>query len=130
MVLCMLFWSLSYDKPAIRHIREMKGDSVVTNINLLMGTLSSQRFFWIFCFNPRNPLSLQNNIGKMRISSISFARLYLGVHSPMDVKGGLLLGLAIVAIAKPLGACSLFDAFMLQTPHVGEGGAKGAGKCS
>ena len=53
------------------------------------------------------------------ISSISLGRLYLGVHSPMDVKGGLLLGLAVALLAGPLQACNLFDRFMLETPHVG-----------
>lgn len=55
----------------------------------------------------------------MRISSISFARLYLGVHSPMDVKGGLILGFAIALLAKPAELCFAFDRFMLRTPHVG-----------
>lgn len=53
------------------------------------------------------------------ISSISLGRLYLGVHSPMDVKGGLLLGTAVAVLAGPLQVCNIFDAFMLQTPHVG-----------
>ena len=53
------------------------------------------------------------------ISSISLGRLYLGVHSPMDVKGGVLLGTAVALMAGPLQACNTFDRFMLKTPHVG-----------
>jgi len=52
------------------------------------------------------------------ISSISLGRLYLGVHSPMDVKGGLLLGFAVAIMAGPLQVCNAFDQFMLQTPYV------------
>eukprot|EP00931_Biecheleriopsis_adriatica_P007542 TRINITY_DN108814_c0_g1_i1.p1 TRINITY_DN108814_c0_g1~~TRINITY_DN108814_c0_g1_i1.p1 ORF type:complete len:471 (-),score=75.56 TRINITY_DN108814_c0_g1_i1:74-1438(-) len=54
------------------------------------------------------------------ICSLSFGRLYLGVHSPMDVKGGLLLGTAIAMIAQwPLCVCRHFDSLVLATPHIG-----------
>lgn len=49
------------------------------------------------------------------ISSISFARLYLGVHSPMDIKGGFVLGLVVVCIAWV--ACPWFDYWLLSTPN-------------
>lgn len=47
---------------------------------------------------------------------ISFGRLYLGVHSPMDIKGGISLGLVIVCMAQGL---PYVDDFVLSTPHVG-----------
>jgi len=54
------------------------------------------------------------------IFSIAFGRLYLGVHSPMDVKGGLLQGLALALLAqRPLYLCDVIDRFLLATPHVG-----------
>jgi len=54
------------------------------------------------------------------IFSIAFGRLYLGVHSPMDVKGGILLGLALVFICqRPVRLCDHFDRWMLTMPHVG-----------
>eukprot|EP00440_Ansanella_granifera_P041781 gb/GFBE01045300.1/.p1 GENE.gb/GFBE01045300.1/~~gb/GFBE01045300.1/.p1 ORF type:complete len:453 (+),score=73.68 gb/GFBE01045300.1/:1-1359(+) len=52
--------------------------------------------------------------------SITFGRLYLGVHSPMDVKGGLFLGTVIALVAqRPLSACKMIDDLLLHTPHVG-----------
>lgn len=54
------------------------------------------------------------------ICSISFGRVYLGVHSPMDVKGGLFLGIALAFIAGwPVQLCDRFDHWMLNVPHVG-----------
>mmetsp|Transcript_42309 Transcript_42309/g.94758 ORF Transcript_42309/g.94758 Transcript_42309/m.94758 type:complete len:450 (+) Transcript_42309:67-1416(+) len=52
------------------------------------------------------------------ITSLSFGRLYLGVHSPMDVKAGMLLGLAVAFLAQPLDIFSAFDRFVLHTPYV------------
>merc|ERR1719329_961313 len=49
------------------------------------------------------------------ISSISFSRLYLGVHSPMDIKGGAVMGMAVVSIGW--FACPWFDYWLLTTPH-------------
>eukprot|EP00929_Paragymnodinium_shiwhaense_P070588 TRINITY_DN35748_c0_g1_i1.p1 TRINITY_DN35748_c0_g1~~TRINITY_DN35748_c0_g1_i1.p1 ORF type:complete len:464 (-),score=79.62 TRINITY_DN35748_c0_g1_i1:247-1638(-) len=51
------------------------------------------------------------------ICSISFGRLYLGVHSPMDVKGGASLGTFIALAFFALG--DQFDRFLLTTPHIG-----------
>eukprot|EP00930_Biecheleria_cincta_P068920 TRINITY_DN56744_c0_g1_i1.p1 TRINITY_DN56744_c0_g1~~TRINITY_DN56744_c0_g1_i1.p1 ORF type:complete len:453 (-),score=62.67 TRINITY_DN56744_c0_g1_i1:406-1764(-) len=54
------------------------------------------------------------------IFCISFGRLYLGVHSPMDVKGGFTLGLLIAFLAqRPVSLCDKIDALLLNTPHVG-----------
>jgi len=54
------------------------------------------------------------------ISSITFSRIYLGVHSPMDIKGGLLLGLALTFIMQwPVCFCDIMDRWMLTQPHVG-----------
>lgn len=54
------------------------------------------------------------------IVSITFGRLYLGVHSPMDVKGGLLLGLTMVVICqRPVSLCDHLDKWILIAPHAG-----------
>lgn len=88
-----------------------------------MNSVSNSLFAVLFYFN--HPLV--DSAGAMAmvfgmcfwISSISLGRLYLGVHSPMDVKGGVLLGTAVALMAGPLQACNTFDRFMLKTPHVG-----------
>jgi len=51
------------------------------------------------------------------IFSLTFGRLYLGVHSPMDVKGGLNLGVAIALIAYAF--VGQLDRLVLTLPHVG-----------
>lgn len=54
------------------------------------------------------------------IFCISFGRLYLGVHSPMDVKGGFTLGFLVAVLAqRPMSLCDKVDALLLNTPHVG-----------
>lgn len=51
------------------------------------------------------------------VFSISIGRLYLGVHSPMDVKGGLVLGLVIAFTAQwPLNMLDLLDRLVLMLP--------------
>ena len=49
------------------------------------------------------------------ILNLSFGRLYLGVHSPMDVKGGMILGMVVALLAHNLA--NAFDGFMLRMPH-------------
>ncbi|CAK8989267.1 Ribosomal oxygenase 1 (Bifunctional lysine-specific demethylase and histidyl-hydroxylase NO66) (Histone lysine demethylase NO66) [Durusdinium trenchii] len=85
-----------------------------------MNSVSNSLFAVLFYLeNPRISSTVMVLCMCFWISSISFARLYLGVHSPMDVKGGLILGFAIALLAKPAELCFAFDRFMLRTPHVG-----------
>lgn len=52
------------------------------------------------------------------VFSIAFGRLYLGVHSPLDVKAGLLQGLFIALVAQwPLALCEHVDRWLLTAPH-------------
>jgi len=50
------------------------------------------------------------------VFSMTFGRLYLGVHSPTDVRGGLVLG-SVVAI-HGWGIFTSFDRWVLTTPHI------------
>jgi len=51
------------------------------------------------------------------IFSISFGRLYLGVHSPMDVKGGLIMGTVLALVARL--CVKLLDRCLLEMPYGG-----------
>jgi len=84
-----------------------------------MNSVSNSLFTVLYCFHHRLGISgtVLGLLSGCWIFSISFGRLYLGVHSPMDVKGGMILGLVVALVAYNL--CDAFDAFMLGTPHVG-----------
>lgn len=55
-------------------------------------------------------------IAVMWFFSITFGRLYLGAHTPTDVRGGLILGLFFGLFWWYLG--DAFDRLVLATPHV------------
>lgn len=84
-----------------------------------MNSVSNSLFTVLYCFHHRLGISgtVLGLLSGCWIFSISFGRLYLGVHSPMDVKGGMILGLVVALVAYSL--CDAFDAFMLGTRHVG-----------
>ncbi len=56
---------------------------------LYAAVLAGRRWFW--------------GVAVVLVALVSFSRLYLGVHVPIDILGGLVLGVALVLIAVAIG---------------------------
>ena len=91
-----------------------------------MNAVSNALFTALYCLGPRGrgngglPPWATWALAAGWVFSLAAGRLYLGVHSPMDVKGGLLLGGAVALLAQwPCYAAEGFDALLLATPNVG-----------
>eukprot|EP00747_Dinoflagellata_sp_TGD_P070894 gnl/TRDRNA2_/TRDRNA2_156792_c0_seq3.p1 gnl/TRDRNA2_/TRDRNA2_156792_c0~~gnl/TRDRNA2_/TRDRNA2_156792_c0_seq3.p1 ORF type:complete len:456 (+),score=46.40 gnl/TRDRNA2_/TRDRNA2_156792_c0_seq3:61-1428(+) len=85
-----------------------------------MNSLSNAVFTVLYCLHHGDGGSQwiwHTGLASLWIFSITFGRLYLGVHSPMDVKGGLNLGLVVAMLAHVFG--DAYDRLLLSTPHVG-----------